>query len=162
MGKATEHLRLGDVRPMCETDIDAVLAVEQASFLTPWSRAAFEAEMGDNELAHYLVIEADGKVVGYAGMWMILDEAHVTNIAIAPDFRANGLGTVLVSALIEQAIQLGATCMTLEVRVSNLDAQRLYRRLGFEPRGLRPGYYSDTGEDAMIMWRENLLQSAFA
>lgn len=156
MGKTTGHLQLGNVRPMHSFDIDAVLAVERASFLTPWSRAAFEAEMDDNELAHYLVIEADGEVIGYAGMWMILDEAHVTNIAIAPGFRSKGLGTVLVTALIDSAIQLGATCMTLEVRASNLDAQRLYRRLGFEPRGLRPGYYSDTGEDALIMWRDNL------
>ncbi|HMM19991.1 MAG TPA: ribosomal protein S18-alanine N-acetyltransferase [Selenomonadales bacterium] len=156
MGKTTGHLPVGKVRPMGPADIDAVLAVEEASFLTPWSRAAFEAEMGDNELARYLVMEADGAVVGYAGMWMILDEAHVTNIAIAPAFRGKGLGTVLVTALIDFAVRLGATCMTLEVRVSNLDAQRLYRRLGFEPRGLRPGYYSDSGEDALIMWRDDL------
>lgn len=155
MGETTQ--RVSDevsIRLMQPTDIDAVLAVEEASFRTPWSRVAFEAEIGDNDLAHYLVLEYGGAVVGYGGMWLILDEAHVTNIAVAPEFRRCGLGTRLVTAMIGLARSLGAVRMTLEVRASNYEAQKLYRRLGFVSHGRRPGYYTDTREDALIMWRD--------
>lgn len=144
------------IRAMELADIDAVLAVEQSSFLTPWSREAFVAEIDDNDLACYLVAEQDGQVVGYAGMWLILDEAHVTNVAILPAFRGLGLGTVLMTALVEVARTLGAGRMTLEVRPTNAAALSLYGRLGFTACGRRPGYYADTGEDAVIMWRDKL------
>ncbi|EAX46888.1 ribosomal-protein-alanine acetyltransferase [Thermosinus carboxydivorans Nor1] len=144
------------IRPMTADDIDAVLEVERASFTTPWSRAAFAAEVADNDLAYYLVGEADGAVVGYAGVWIILDEAHVTNIAVLPAYRGQGLGEQLLTALMAYAKKRGALSMTLEVRVSNEGAQRLYRRLGFMPRGIRKQYYSDTKEDALIMWKEGL------
>ncbi len=145
-----------NIRAMELADIDAVLAVEEASFVTPWSRPAFAAEIEDNDLACYLVVEAGGKVVGYAGMWVILDEAHVTNVALLPVFRGRGLGTRLMDALCMIAKALGAVRMTLEVRPSNHAAQRLYGKLGFEARGVRPGYYTDTKEDAVIMWRDKL------
>lgn len=144
------------VRTMQPGDVDAVAAIEAISFSMPWSRESFAQELEENDLAHYLVVEADGKVVGYAGMWIILDEAHVTNIAMLPEYRGLGLGEKLVSTLMEQARSLGAVCMTLEVRKSNAGAQRFYGRLGFIPRGLRRQYYTDTQEDAIIMWKDAL------
>lgn len=144
------------IRTMLPTDIDGVLQVELNCFAVPWSRVAFENEINDNDLAHYLVIEAGDRIIGYAGMWMILDEAHVTNIAVISGDRRQGLGERLLLALIGQARQLGAVSMTLEVRPSNTAAQVLYRKLGFENRGIRRQYYSDTKEDAIIMWRDGL------
>lgn len=145
-----------NIRAMDLADVDEVLKVEKVSFATPWSRAAFVAEIGDNDLACYLVAEADGQVVGYAGMWLILDEAHVTNVALLPAYRGHGLGSKLMEALCEMAKTVGARRMTLEVRPSNLAAQRMYGKLGFEVRGVRPGYYTDSKEDALIMWRDRL------
>lgn len=144
------------IRDMSSADIDRVLTVEEACFTIPWSRTAFEAELADNDLAHYFVVEAEGQVVGYAGTWIILDEAHVTNVAVLPTYQRRGFGETLMNALMELARAKGAICMTLEVRVSNTDAQRLYRRLGFVVRGLRRQYYTDTQEDALIMWRDKL------
>lgn len=144
------------IRQMGPEDIDAVVIIEQESFSTPWSRSAFETEMGDNPLARYLVVDMDGQVIGYAGMWLILDEAHVTNVAVLPAYRGQGIGKTLLAALICHAKAQGAVCMTLEVRVSNDGAQRLYSGMGFVPRGLRRQYYTDTREDALIMWREHL------
>lgn len=143
-------------RDMSSADIDRVLTVEEACFTIPWSRTAFEVELADNDLAHYFVVETEGQVVGYAGTWIILDEAHVTNVAVLPAYQRRGFGETLMNALMELARAKGATCMTLEVRVSNTDAQRLYRRLGFVVRGLRRQYYTDTQEDALIMWRDKL------
>lgn len=144
------------IRRMDISDIDGVVSVEEQTFSVPWSRAAFEAELSENTLAHYLVAEVDGAVVGYCGMWIILDEAHLTNVAVLPGYRGRGIGNGLLMTLIELAKYKGATCMTLEVRKSNSGAQRLYRRLGFMPRGLRRQYYTDTKEDAVIMWRDSL------
>lgn len=155
MGEAAKRLFMNEpvIRPMIGTDVDGVMAVEQLSFSTPWTRAAFEAEVEDNSLARYLVLDDNGTIAGFAGMWLILDEAHITNIAIHPGYRGCGLGEKLVQAIIDYARQLGATAMTLEVRVSNVTAQQLYTKLGFEAKGKRRGYYSDTGEDALIMWK---------
>jgi ribosomal-protein-alanine N-acetyltransferase len=144
------------IRMMNPADIDIVLIVEEQCFAVPWSRAAFEAEIEDNDLAHYFVAQVDGQVVGYAGMWIILDEAHITNVAVLPAFQRRGFGEKLMDALMALAKFKGAASMTLEVRVSNVDAQRLYRRMGFAARGLRRQYYTDTQEDALIMWRDNL------
>lgn len=135
-------------------DVDAVLKVENEAFTTPWSRAAFEAETSDNELAYYLVVDVGGVIAGYAGMWLIIDEAHVTNIALAAAYRGAGLGEQLVRALMELARERGAVSMTLEVRVSNMKAQALYTKLGFVSRGKRRNYYTDNREDALIMWCE--------
>ncbi len=143
-------------RQMQAGDIDGVLLVEQESFTLPWSRKAFEAEIHENELSYYLVIEDAGTIVGYAGFWLVLDEAHVTNIAVCTAYRGQGLGEKLVRELVYQAKLRGATSMTLEVRVSNIPAQRLYEKIGFVNRGIRRQYYSDTKEDAMIMWLDSL------
>ncbi|SFL97443.1 ribosomal protein S18-alanine N-acetyltransferase [Pelosinus propionicus] len=143
------------VRRMNTLDIDGVLAVEQQSFMTPWSREGFVNEM-NNELSYYLVMVEDGKIIGYAGMWLIVDEAHVTNVAVLPEYRGKRLGEKLMSSLLEHAKKRGAIRMTLEVRASNTVAQGLYNKFGFTSQGRRRNYYTDTKEDALIMWCENL------
>jgi len=142
------------IRKMVSRDIDQVLEVENLSFPNPWSRGTFEVELQENLFAHYFVVVQDETIVGYAGMWMILDEAHVTNIAIHPDFRGLRFGKKLVCELIVQAFKLGGKQITLEVRVSNLIAQKLYKDLGFYEAGIRKGYYSDNNEDAIVMWKD--------
>jgi len=143
------------VRRMNTLDIDGVLAVEQQSFTTPWSREGFVNEM-NNELSYYLVMVEAGKIIGYAGMWLIVDEAHVTNVAVLPEYRGKRLGEKLMSALLEHAKNRGAVRMTLEVRASNTVAQGLYNKFGFTSQGRRRNYYTDTKEDALIMWCEKL------
>lgn len=137
-------------------DVDGVYAVEVETFSTPWSKAAFETELTGNDLAYYFVAEEEGKTIGYAGMWIIVDEAHITNVAISAAFRGRGIGEVLMKSLMSQARERGAQSMTLEVRVTNEAAQRLYAKLGFVRKGLRRQYYSDNKEDALIMWLDQL------
>ncbi len=146
---------MGDVliRPMTIKDIDQVRVIERLSFTNPWSQKAFEDELQANDFAHYFVAVKDEKIVGYAGMWLILDEAHVTNIAVLPSCRGQGIGEKLTLQLIFEAVKRGADKITLEVRVSNLPAQRLYKKLGFSKMGIRKGYYTDNNEDAIIMWK---------
>ncbi len=143
-------LEIGHMR---ESDLDSVMEIEQASFPTPWSRNAFLSEITENRRACYLVARENGRVAGYVGIWIILDEGHVTNLAVHPDFRRQGIGEQLMLAIMAYARSRGARRITLEVRVSNLVAQNLYRKLGFVSVGTRPGYYHDNGEDAVIMWR---------
>ncbi|SDF11710.1 ribosomal protein S18-alanine N-acetyltransferase [Sporomusa acidovorans] len=143
------------IRSMLAADVDAVLAVEQQAFETPWSRAAFEEEM-ENDLAHYLVVVGECKLMGYGGFWLVLDEAHVTNIALSPPYQGRGLGSLLLEHMIFAAKSLGAVSMTLEVRPSNAAARKLYARRGFVERGVRPNYYAELGEDALIMWLDKL------
>ncbi len=142
-------------RRMNLADIDGVLAVEKATFSVPWSREAFVGEM-KNELALYIVAIEAGKIIGYAGTWIIVDEAHVTNVGIVKECRGRGLGERLMRELMLRAGERGATAMTLETRVSNKIAQALYAKLRFKPAGFRRKYYTDNQEDALIMWCENL------
>ncbi|MGE5579993.1 MAG: ribosomal protein S18-alanine N-acetyltransferase [Bacillota bacterium] len=144
------------IEKMTLQDLDRVLEIEAQSYKTPWSRRAFTSEITENSYAHYYVARADGKIVGYVGMWVILDEAHITNIAVDPAFRRKRIGQRMLESMFEKAKSLGATRMTLEVRVSNTGAQTLYKKLGFADRGLRKGYYTDTNEDAIIMWKDDL------
>lgn len=137
-------------------DVEGVFRVETASFTVPWSYQAFSEELTDNTCAKYIVGELDGQIIGYAGMWVIIDEAHVTNIAVHPDYRGRHYGEEMVRRLMELARGCGATKMTLEVRASNKVAQFLYQKLGFEARGRRKGYYSDNHEDAIVMWKDKL------
>lgn len=139
-------------RKMTVEDLDDVLEVEVNSFATPWSRDAFFNELTKNQFAHYLVAEVDQKVVGYCGVWIIVDEAHITNIALLPDYRGLRLGEALLGRIIELARELGTLRITLEVRVSNVRAQNLYRKFGFEDGALRKQYYTDNMEDAVVMW----------
>jgi ribosomal-protein-alanine N-acetyltransferase len=144
------------VRDMYLTDLESVLRIERGSFPTPWSRSAFQTELVDNTFAVYLVLDFHGRVVAYGGMWLILDEAHVTNVAVDPEFRGHGFGEQMMEGLIDRARAQGARRMTLEVRRSNTVAQNLYQKLGFVQLGVRRGYYTDTHEDAFIMWRDPL------
>jgi len=141
-------------RRMTLDDLPDIMSIEQDSFTTPWTEEAFINELTNNMFAQYMVMEYQGKVIGYGGMWIIVDEAHITNIAILTPYRGQGLGKRLMHELQKTARFLGAVRMTLEVRASNEIAQRLYRRYGFEAAGIRPGYYSDNQEDAVIMWAD--------
>ncbi|AQS60158.1 ribosomal protein S18-alanine N-acetyltransferase [Desulforamulus ferrireducens] len=132
--------------------IPEVLAIEQVSFPTPWSQQAFTYEITQNNFAHYVVALEGEKVIGYAGMWLVLDEAHITNVAVHPNYRGKKLGLALMLEAMRQAILRGAVRMTLEVRPSNTVARELYKKLGFKEKGLRKRYYTDTNEDAIIMW----------
>lgn len=143
------------VRPMREADVDRIAELEKICFRTPWSRSAIADELR-NRAAHYLVCERDALVIAYAGMWVILDEAHITNVAVAPEYRGQGLGKRMMLCMMRSAVLYGATDMTLEVREHNLVAQSLYRSLDFDKAGERKGYYFDTGESAYIMWNRNI------
>lgn len=138
------------VRRMTMADVDGVAAVEAATFPTPWSRDAFVSEMR-NVAARYLVAERNGTVIGYAGAWIILDESHITNIAVLQAERGKGIGRALTAGLMQYLSNLGAAYATLEVRKSNEVAQNLYKSLGFIKLGVRKRYYEDNDEDALIM-----------
>lgn len=139
-------------RLMKEQDIDQVLIIERESFATPWSREAFENEIGKNQFAIYVVLEDEDEVIGYCGSWIVIDEAHITNVAILPKYRGKKLGEALMKKMIDVAEEMGAKTMTLEVRVTNHVAQSLYRKLGFQDGGIRKQYYTDNQEDALVMW----------
>ncbi|NLN07429.1 MAG: ribosomal protein S18-alanine N-acetyltransferase [Firmicutes bacterium] len=134
--------------------VDAVAEIEKKVYQNPWTKHAFINEILDNGFAYYYVALAEGKVVGYGGIWVILDEAHVTNLAVSPAWQGKGIGKALLAHLIKEAAGKGASRMTLEVRVSNLRAQALYQKFGFVPCGIRPKYYHD--EDALVMWLTEL------
>jgi ribosomal-protein-alanine N-acetyltransferase len=136
---------------MTSRDLDDVLVVEHLSFTLPWSKRMFEDELS-NPQAHYLVLELGEHVIGYGGFWKILDEGHITNIAVHRDFRGKSYGKKLLKALLEHARNLGIHALTLEVRVSNAAAIALYEGFGFEKAGVRKRYYADNQEDALIMW----------
>ncbi len=137
--------------------LSQVEEIEVVSFPTPWSRKAFTYEITQNSFAHYIVAVAGGEVIGYGGMWFILDEAHITNVAVRRDWRMKGVGRALMLEILRRAILMGINSMTLEVRPSNTAARNLYTSLGFKEKGRRKRYYTDTNEDAIIMWKEELL-----
>ncbi len=139
-------------RFMNEQDIDEVLEIEHKSFATPWSREAFYNEITQNQFAVYVVLEEEEKVIGYCGMWIVVDEAHITNVALLPEYRGRKLGEALMRKGMAVAVEMGAKTMTLEVRVSNFTAQSLYRKLGFQDGAIRKNYYTDNQEDALVMW----------
>jgi len=147
-----EHIKTL-IRPMERRDLDEIAEMEKMCFSLPWTRTMFEDELFNPD-AYYLVAETDGKTVGYIGFWKILDEGHITNIAVHPDFRRRGYGRELIAAMIGKAKELGITAVTLEVRISNKTAISLYESFGFLAAGVRKKYYSDNDEDALIMWLE--------
>ena len=144
------------IRFMRLKDVDQVAEIEQATFARPWSRESFRQELTRNAVARYLVAEEDGQILGYAGAWVILDESHITNIAVLEDWRGRGIGKQLTKALLQYLSNLGASYATLEVRVSNERAQNLYKGLGFVTVGKRKRYYEDNGEDAFLMVCEHM------
>ncbi len=146
---------------MTADDLEAVAAVERASYASGWPATAFAHEIAHNRLARYAVLEAGGAVVGFAGAWLMVDEAHVVTIAVRPDLRRAGYGRLLLHALILIARGEGMQAATLEVRVSNDAARALYRRYGFHEVGERKKYYQDNGEDAVIMTTEEFASAAY-
>lgn len=141
-------------------DLPAVHAIEKASFAVPWPNDAYRSELTTNRLASYVVARTDDAVIGFAGLWVMVDEAHVTTFAVDPRWRRHGVGELLLLALFDIAVTRRAREATLEVRLSNVPARRLYEKYGFRPVGIRPRYYSDNGEDALIMTTEALESSA--
>lgn len=133
-------------------DVDDILKIENASFSIPWTRDAFVREMTMNPYALYIGAELDGKLIAYGGMWIILDECHITNIAVLPEYRGMKIGDKLMYQMMQAMKANGAKKATLEVRVSNIVAQNMYKKYGFKNGGIRKGYYTDNHEDALIMW----------
>ncbi|CAN5467480.1 hypothetical protein BH20CHL6_BH20CHL6_16610 [soil metagenome] len=144
------------IESMRVADIPAVHGIERASFPLPWPDYAFRQELETNRLARYLVARLDDLIVAYAGVWLMVGEAHITTFAVLPEYRRQGIGAQLLLAVLDLADEMGANVATLEVRLSNLAARRLYGRFGLKPVGLRPRYYSDNGEDALIMTSDPL------
>lgn len=141
------------VRFMDVSDLDGVLELEVRTFSTPWSRDAFYNEIVKNQFAYYTVAEsADGVIVGYCGLWVVVDDAHITNIAVDPEWRRQGIGERMMSEAMVFAKKRGAQRLSLEVRVSNTAAQALYRKYGLQDGGIRKRYYTDNQEDALVMW----------
>lgn len=144
------------VEPMRLDDVSAVHEIERLSFSTPWPAYAFEQELRGNRLARYVVARAGERVVGFAGVWLMVDEAHITTFGVHPEWRRQGIGRQLLLNLVDLGETLSARRMTLEVRVSNEPAQALYRSFGFQVVGRRPRYYTDDGEDALVMTTPDL------
>lgn len=142
-------------RKMTLDDVDAVWELEKQSFPAPWSRESFVNEMMANRFAYYIVGEKEnGEVIAFCGMWLIEDECHITNVAVAEELRGQRIGEALMKEAIAVTREKGGRIMTLEVRVSNSVAKNLYRKLGFQDGGIRKNYYTDTQEDALVMWVE--------
>ncbi len=137
--------------PMTLDDLDEVLAIEKASFHTPWSRGAFRYELTQNRVARSLVARSGSELLGYLCLWEIGHEIHVTNLATHPDVRRHGVARVLLGAVLDDARERAVTLAFLEVRPTNTEALGLYERFGFRVIGRRKGYYFDTGEDALVM-----------
>ena len=141
---------------MSVDDLAAVQEIERESFTTPWPPHAYRAELETNRMAHYIVARHGARIVGFAGVWLMVDEAHITTFAVRKTWRRQGVGERLLIALLALAEARGAREATLEVRPSNHPARRLYEKYGFAPVGVRPRYYSDDNEDALIMTTDRL------
>ena len=139
---------------MTMEDIPAVVEIEKEAFATPWTQEIFVHEMTGNDYAHYIVAVTEDEVIGHCGMWVVLDECHITNVAVRKSLRGHGIGEALMRKAIELCKANEVRLMTLEVRVSNHTAQNLYRKLGFQDGGIRKNYYTDDHEDALVMWVE--------
>jgi len=140
------------IQEMTENDIDTVLELDLKCFSAPWNREIYEKEVTENDFAHYFIIKTDEKVIGYVGLWIVLEDAQVTNIAIAPEYRGYGIGEQLFGFALQYLLKQGAKQLSLEVRKSNEIAQNLYKKFGLKKGGVRKNYYPDNGEDAFVMW----------
>ena len=145
-------------RPMTKADLPAVAEMEQICFRSPWTLNMLKGEL-KNKLAHYHVLELGGNIIAYAGMWVLFEEAHITNVAVSPEHRRMGHGRRIMLESMRAAVKLHATQMTLEVRETNFAAQALYESLGFQMAGRRKKYYTDTGEDAFILWNKDIVKT---
>lgn len=152
------------LRPLAEGDVAAVIQLERASFEPGWAETAFERELKHNGMARYIVLATTGKperIIGFAGAWLMVDEAHVVSMAVRSELRGRGYGRLLLHGLIELAREAGMDVATLECRVSNTVARNLYGTYGFYEVGLRKRYYADNKEDAVIMTTEELNSAAY-
>lgn len=157
-----EELFTIKIQPMKQTDIDDVIAIEAASYGDHhWSRESFFNELSNELAKYYSVFDVSGKLIGYAGSWHVLEEAHITNIAVSPDYRRKKIGEALLTSIIKDCREEGVKYITLEVRVSNTPAINLYEKYGFKSLGTRKGYYQNNNEDALIMWTENMFYDKF-
>jgi [ribosomal protein S18]-alanine N-acetyltransferase len=148
------------IDPLTHADIDDVLALEEAAFTNPWTRAMYLAELENRDVSYcYLARDAQGHAVGFCSFWRVLDELHINNLAVLPEHRRTGVGSLLLTFVLNKGVELGATRATLEVRRSNEAARLLYQRFGFAVAGVRAGYYSKPVEDALVLWREQLPQT---
>lgn len=143
------------IEPMRRADMEAVQAIDRRCFPTPWLPTAYMTELS-NRSACYLVARFNQQIVGFGGQWVIMDEAHITTIAVDPEQQGKKIGERLLIALMEEAVLQGASHTTLEVREGNRIAQNLYRKYGFREAALRKNYYTDNGENAIVMWAEEI------
>ncbi|MGO5091555.1 ribosomal protein S18-alanine N-acetyltransferase [Clostridium sp. LCP25S3_F10] len=145
------------VLPFSLEHIDGVMEIDNLSFSVPWSRNSYETEL-KNKFAKYIVVldKKTNKVLGFAGMWLIIDECHITNIAVHPNYRKLGVGNILMNEIIAICKEQNISGMTLEVRESNTPAKNLYYKYGFKDSGIRKGYYADNNENALLMWKTDL------
>lgn len=139
-----------------ETHIDGIFNVSTLSFHISWSIDSIKKEIVDNKNAIYIVAVKDNQVIGYGGSWVILDEGHITNIAVSPKYRGMGIASLILDNLMKSCKCCDVVSMTLEVRKSNIPAQNLYKKFNFIEEGLRKNYYADNKEDALIMWNHNI------
>ncbi|HEY9723699.1 MAG TPA: ribosomal protein S18-alanine N-acetyltransferase [Oscillatoriaceae cyanobacterium] len=146
---------MAQIRKMTSSDLPRVVQIEKACFGERWTLNSFQHELANAASSYFVAVE-DGEIIGYAGYWLILEEAHVTTIGVDPKFQRRGFGEFLMLHLVEHAERAGAKWVTLEVRASNYGAQKMYEKFGFSSLGRRKGYYQDNNEDALIMWTENI------
>jgi ribosomal-protein-alanine N-acetyltransferase len=153
------------IEPMREADVPTVQEIERHIFTTPWPRNAYHRELSSRNSAYYIVLRRDTEeqhdIVGYGGMWRMYDEAHVTTIGVRHDLQHSGYGRVIFAGLVQAAYDMGAKWITLEVRTSNDNAMRMYEGFGFKVIGRRKGYYTDNGEDAIVMWSDSIHSPRF-
>ncbi len=140
-------------RKMKMEDLPDVMAIDLDAFPSPWTREVYEQELLKNDFAHYFVLQTDdGKIVGYVGLWIVFEDAQITNIAVHKDFRGKRIGERLFGYALAFAFYQGAQTLSLEVRPSNTVAKNMYRKFGLKEGGIRKNYYPDNGEDAIVMW----------
>ena len=150
------------IQRMQKSDVDNVINIEEKAYGEHhWSKESFLNELSNDLARYYAAFDLDGNLVGYAGCWQILEEVHITNIAVSPDFRRQKIGERLLRQIIDDCYKNKAKYITLEVRVSNNAAIKLYEKYGFKSLGTRKGYYQNNNEDALIMWTENIFYDKF-
>ena len=150
------------VEPLASpADIEAIIAVEQASFTNPWTRDMYLAELENRGVSFFYVARDEARrIVGFCAFWRVLDELHINNLAVLPEARRGGVASALLTRVLAEGAKMGARRATLEVRRSNDIARGLYERFGFSVAGVRRGYYSQPTEDALVLWRESLDSAA--
>ena len=154
--------RVLKVIPMQKDYLDEVIKVEEQAYGEHhWSKESFFNELNNQLAKYYCAFNEQGELVGYCGCWQIMEEAHITNVAVSPNFRRQNIGEALLIAIIKSCYKEMVKYLTLEVRVSNEPAIKLYEKYGFKSLGVRKGYYQDNNEDALIMWTENIFYDKF-